>query len=114
MASRPAPGLALLTLFFLSADAIYIMTRCQCPQLRTQIRLCIQDFDIKETGPHCSNTEIIVTVKAKEKTLEVCLDPSEQQGTELLACWNRIEMDPSRKEECIKQIQKKNRKNRSC
>ncbi|XP_043912696.1 C-X-C motif chemokine 3-like [Protopterus annectens] len=106
------------TLLYLDVTTAYVRTRCLC--IKKLDFVCwknIDSFTVIESGPHCTQTEIVLTVKKKH---EVCLNASKKQGRSLLKCWKRMLTDSDGIQKCIKKFQrriakkKKNRRSRKC
>ncbi|XP_007897203.1 C-X-C motif chemokine 3-like [Callorhinchus milii] len=93
-------ALILVCAHFPEASAV---PRCLCLNFIERVpKKFVKDFLIIPKSSHCTKTQIILTISKGSRVMEACLNSELDQGMELITCWNRINHDIGRKEECIR------------
>ncbi|XP_067828698.1 chemokine (C-X-C motif) ligand 18a, duplicate 1 [Heptranchias perlo] len=94
-------ALALICAYF-PAESASNPLRCLCINSINQVRFrIVEDYLIIPKEAHCRTTQIILVINYQNSKMEVCLNPETKQGRALVACWDRIGHDITRKKECI-------------
>ncbi|XP_048472364.1 C-X-C motif chemokine 11-like [Rhincodon typus] len=95
-------ALTLLALAFVCAESTVVPPRCLCLNVVKMVPFrLVEDYLIIPKETHCSKIQIILAVNMNNSKMETCLDPKSKQGRSLVACWERIGHDITRKRECI-------------